>query len=115
MLTWVYEQPLFRVDDKEGNCLLLSFGLEYVDDIEIRAEDFFIYLRKSEAVWWVELDKDLSQGFINKDMADNLMQEINNALMKKEDYNIRDYVSSHKDKVSYFRCFVRRGYTWDDS
>ena len=86
-----------------------------MDDIEIRAESFFIYLRKSEAVWSVELDKDLSQGFINKDMVDNLMQEINNALMKKEDYDIRDYVLSHKDNGSYFRCFVGRGYTWDDS
>ena len=110
MLTWIYEQPYFRVDSKEGNCLLLSFGLEYVDDIEIQGERFFIYLKKKEAVWWVELDKDSSYWSVNKDMVDNLMQEINHALMKKEDYDIGDYVLSHKANGSYFQCFVHRGY-----
>ena len=106
MLTWIYEQPHFRVDNKEGSCLLLSFGLEYVDDIEIESERFFIYLRKNGADWRVELDRDSSRWSVNKDMVDNLMQEINHALMKKEDYDIRDYVLSHKAHGSYFQCFV---------
>ena len=77
MLTWIYEQPHFRVDNKEGSCLLLSFGLEYVDDIEIESERFFIYLRKNGVDWRVELDRDSSRWSVNKDMVDNLMQEIN--------------------------------------
>lgn len=108
MLTWIYEQPHFWVDNKKEKCLLLSFGLEYVDDIEIQGERFYIYLQKNEAEWRVELDKDSSYWSINKDMVDNLMQEINNALMKKQDYDIRNYVLSHKANRSYFQSFVHR-------
>ena len=110
MLTWIYEQPLFEVDNKKGKYLLLSFGLEYVDDIEIQGERFLIYLRKSEAVWQVELDKGSSEWSVNKEMVYNLMQEINQALMKKEDYDIQDYVLSHKANGSYFQGFVYRRY-----
>ena len=110
MLTWIYEQPYFWVDNKKEKCLLLSFGLEFVDDIEIQGERFFIDLQKNGAEWRVELDKASSYWSINKDMVDNLMQEINNALMKKEDYDICDYVLSHKANGSYFQCFVHRRY-----
>jgi hypothetical protein len=107
MLTWIYEtQPLFRVDNKMGKCLILNFALEYVDDIPIREENFYMYLRASDAGWRVELDKAVSWGLLNKDMVDNLISELHHALIKKEDYNIREYVLAHKDKGSYFQYFV---------
>ena len=108
MLTWMYElYPLFSVGNKMGKCLILNFGLEYVDDIQINGEDFYIHLRASKAGWRAEFDKAMSWGLINKSMIDNLIREINTALTRKEDYDIVAYILAHKDNESYLSYAVR--------
>ena len=108
MLTWRYEQPHFYGSNKKGNCIILGFGHEYLDDIEISGEMFFLYLRKHEAQWQVELDKNMSRWWANKEMVDRLIHEINDALTKKEDYDISAYAVSHKSPGSYFHFGVRQ-------
>ena len=107
MLTWIDEtQPLFSVGNKMGKRLIIDFILEYVDDIPIKEEHFYIDLRASDAGWRAELNKAMSWGLLNKGMVDKLIFELNNAILKREDYNIREYVLAHKDKESYFQYYV---------
>jgi len=40
---WKKDQPYFTSDDKKGDCILLHFGLEYIDDIDIVGERFFVF------------------------------------------------------------------------
>lgn len=37
------DRPYFISDDRKGDCVLLNFGMEYVDDIEIAGERYFIF------------------------------------------------------------------------
>ena len=46
MVVWEKDQPYFISDDNKGDCILLNFGLGYVDDIEVASERHFVFCKK---------------------------------------------------------------------
>lgn len=108
MIFWKYgDHPIFVSGDMEGDQIYLSFGLDYVDDIQISGENFVVYLVKDEMGWQAKIDKKTSFGIIHDGMINQLIAEINNALKEGNDFDIVKYVMSNKEKDAYFSHIVR--------
>ena len=106
MIVWEKDHPYFTSDDKKGDCILLHFGLEYIDDIDIAGERFFVYFQKDESKWRAKIDKNMSHGIVHKDLIDELTAEINFTLETRGSFDIVEYVVSNKESYAYFSFIV---------
>jgi len=106
MIVWEKDQPYFISDDKKGDCILLQFGLEYIDDIDIAGERFFVFFQKDESGWKAKIDKNMSHGIVHKDLIDELITEINFTLETRGSFDIVEYVVSNKESYAYFSFIV---------
>ena len=102
MLIWEANRPFFAIHRQRGSCIWLSFVLDYVDDICVKGEDFFICLEQKQATWQATLDKDRSDWFVHTSMIDQLIEMINNALTTKSNLDFIDYVKLNKSSDAYF-------------
>ena len=105
-IDWINERPYFILDDEKGDCILLNFGLDYIDDIEIDYERFFIYLQKDGVAWKANRDTARSFGIIHGDMINDLLAKINNALETRADFDIIEYVMANKKDYAFLHRFV---------
>ena len=110
-ISWEKDRPYFISDEKKGDCILLNFGLEYVDDIEVASEAFFVFLQKDESGWKAKIDLEMSHGIIHRDMIRELTARINSTLGTKGSFDIVDYVMSNKEDYAYFShhvCWIEK-------
>ena len=108
---WEKDRPYFISDEKKGDCILLNFGLEYVDDIEVASEAFFVFLQKDESGWKAKIDPEMSHGIIHRDIIRELTAKINSTLGTKGSFDIVDYVMSNKEDYAYFShhvCWIEK-------
>ena len=102
MLIWEENRPFFAIHRQRGSCIWLSFGLDYVDDIPVKEEDFSICLQQSHTAWQATLDKYRSDGIVHRSMIDRLIKMINNALTKISNLDFIDYVKLNRTSAAYF-------------
>ena len=105
-ILWENDRPYFVSGDKKGDCLLLNFGLEYIDDIEISGERFIIFIQKDEAAWEAIVDKDRSHGIIHRDLVHELTAKINDALEAKGSFDIVEYAMANKKEYAFLDHLV---------
>lgn len=105
-IVWEKDRPYFISDDKRGDCILLQFVLEYIDDIAIDGERFFVFLQKDEAGWKAKIDDKLSYGTLHRDLIHELIAEINFALEARGAFDMVEYVASSKHSDAFFSFFV---------
>lgn len=110
-IVWEKDRPYFISDDKKGDCILLNFGLEYVDDIEIANERFFVFLQKGESGWKVQIDKEMSHGIIHRGLVHELTAKIDQALKTRDSFDILGYALSNKTDYAYLShhvCWIEK-------
>lgn len=110
-IVWEKDRPYFVSDDKKGDCLLLNFGLEYVDDIEIANERFFVFLQKGVSGWKVQIDKEMSHGIIHRDLVHELTAKIDQALGRRGVFDMVGYALSNKADYAYLShhvCWIEK-------
>lgn len=105
-IVWENNRPYFMSDDKKGDCVLLQFVWEYIDDIDLDGERFFVFLQKGEAGWKAKIDDKLSYGTLHKDLVHELIAEINFALEARGAFEMIEYVASNKHSDAFFSFFV---------
>jgi hypothetical protein len=105
-IVWEKDRPYFVSDNNKGDCILLNVGLEYIDDIEISGEMFFVILQKDASGWKANIDKEISHGIIHGDMVHELVAEINNTLETRGSFDIIAYVMSNKEEYAYLTHLV---------
>lgn len=105
------DRPYFISDDRKGDCVLLNFGMEYVDDIEIASERYFIFLHQSESVWQAGIDKDLSHGIVHRDAILELIVKINHALEAGGIFDVTGYAILNKKEYAHLSqhvCWIEK-------
>jgi hypothetical protein len=102
MLIWEANRPFFAIHRQRGSCIWLSFVLEYVDDISVKEENFFICLQQNQTAWQTTLDKNRSDGIVHRSMIDRLLEMINNVLTTKSNLDFIEYVKLNKSSDAYF-------------
>lgn len=102
MLIWEDNRPFFAIYHERGSCIWLSFGLDYVDDILVKGEDFYICLEQNQTAWQATLDKNRSDWIVHRSMIDRLIEMINNALTTKSNLDFIEYVKMNKSSDAYF-------------
>lgn len=110
-IVWENNRPYFISDEKKGDCILLNFGLEYVDDIEVASERFFVFLQKGESGWKAQIDKEMSHGIIHRDLVHELTAAIDQALERRDVFDMVGYVMSNKADYAYLShhvCWIEK-------
>ena len=105
-ILWENDRPYFVSGDKKGDCLLLNFGLEYIDDVEIAGERFFIFLQKGASGWKAQIDREMSHGIIHRDLVHELTAKINDALEAKGSFDIVEYAMANKKEYAFLDHLV---------
>ena len=112
MLIREANRPFFAIHCQRGSCIWLSFVLEYVDDISMKEENFFICLQQNETVWRATLDKNRSDGIVHRSMIDRLLELINEALTTKSNLDFIKYVKMNKSSDAYFTYTLMEPDEW---
>ena len=110
-IVWEKDRPYFMSDDKKGDCTLLDFVLEYIDDIDIAGERFFVFLQKDESRWKAKIDIEMSHGIIHRDIIHELTAKINSTLETGDNFDILGFVMSNKAGYAYLShhvCWIER-------
>ena len=102
MLIWEDNRPFFAVHRQRGSRIWLSFVLDYVDDVPVKEENFFICLQQDPTAWRAALDKNRSDGIVHKSMINRLIEMINNAVATKSNLDFIVYVKMNKSSNAYF-------------
>ena len=112
MLIWEANRPFFAMHRQRGSCIWLSFGLDYVDDVPVKEENFVICLEQNETAWRATLDKNRSFGIIHRSMIDRLLEMLNNAVRTKSDLDFIEYVKTNKSSAAYFTYILTEPDEW---